>query len=201
MLKKIALVLLLVVAGFAGYVATRPADFRISREKTLAAPPEVVYPFLVDFHKWPDWSPWEKLDPAMKREVSGSPSGPGAVYHWSGNDKVGEGQMTITDARSPQNVTIKLEFIKPFAATITTQFDLSPSGNGTHVIWTMSGQNNFIGKAMCIFMDMDKTVGPDFEKGLQSLDDVTGAATRAMPAPPQAVAPVQPPSHTGPPTS
>ena len=106
----------------------------------------------------------------------------------------------ITDSRPPQSVTIHLEFLKPFAATNTTQFELAPSGTGTHVVWTMTGHNNFVAKAMTVFMDMDKTVGPDFEKGLQQLDDVSGAAARAIPAPAQP-APVQPPSHSGPPTS
>jgi hypothetical protein len=192
MLKKIALVLLLVVVGFAVFVATRPADFRLTRERTLTAPPAVVHAFLNDFHKWADWSPWEKLDPAMKRDYSGAPAGPGTIYHWEGNDKVGEGRMTITDSHVPQSVTINLEFIKPWTATNTTQFDLAPSGTGTHVTWTMSGHNNFMAKAAGVFMDMDKMVGPDFEKGLANLDTVTAEAAKATPAPP--------PSHTGPPT-
>lgn len=198
MLKKIALVLLVVVAGFAAFVATRPAEFRLTRERTLAAPPDVVHSYLNDFHKWGDWSPWEKLDPTMKRDHSGAPAGPGAVYHWEGNDKVGEGRMTITDSHAPQSVTINLEFIKPFAATNTTQFDLTPSGTGTHVTWSMSGHNNFIAKAMCIFMDMDKMVGPDFERGLANLDAATAEAAKTAPA---QTAPVQPPSHSGSPTS
>ena len=84
-------------------------------------------------------------------------------------DKVGEGRMTITDSQAPKSVTIRLEFLKPFAATNTTQFDLVPSGSGTSVTWAMTGRNNFVAKAMCVFMDMDKMVGPDFEAGLANL--------------------------------
>jgi hypothetical protein len=99
MLKKIAVAFVLILVALAGYIATRPSEFRISRARTVAAPPDVVYAYVNDFHKWPEWSPWEKLDPAMKKEVSGAPAGAGAVYLWSGNDQVGEGRMTITDSR------------------------------------------------------------------------------------------------------
>jgi hypothetical protein len=176
MFKKIAIVLVLILAGFAVFVATRPADFRIVRSRTVAAPPDVVHAYVNDFHKWPEWSPWEKLDPAMKRDYSGAPAGTGAAYHWSGNNDVGEGHMTITDSRPAQSVTIRLEFLKPFAATNTTQFDFAPSGSGTQVTWAMNGHNNFMAKAFSAFMDMDKMVGSDFEKGLAGLDAAT--ATR-----------------------
>ena len=173
MLKKIALVLVVLLVAFAAFVATRPADFRISRSRTVAASPGVVYAYLNDFHNWPQWSPWEKLDPGMKREHSGSPAGQGASYAWSGNNDVGEGRMTITDSRPNQGVTMRLEFIKPFAATSTAQFDLAPSGAGTNVTWSMTGHNNFMAKAAGVFMDMDKLVGGDFEKGLANLDAAT----------------------------
>ena len=157
-------------------MATRPADFRIVRSRTVAAPPEVVHAYVNDFHKWPEWSPWEKLDPAMKREFSGAPAGHRArPTHWSGNDDVGEGRMTITDSRAAQSVTIRLEFLKPFAATNTTQFDFAPSGSGTNVTWAMTGHNNFMAKAFSAFMDMDKMVGADFEKGLAGLDTATAS--------------------------
>ena len=175
MLKKIAIVVVLVLVALAGYVATRPADFRIVRSRTVAAPPDVVHAYVNDFHKWSEWSPWEKLDPAMKRDYSGAPAGTGAAYHWAGNNDVGEGHMTITDSRPAQSVTIRLEFLKPFAATNTTQFDFAPSGSGTQVTWAMTGHNNFMAKAFSAFMDMDKMVGSDFEKGLAGLDAATAA--------------------------
>jgi Polyketide cyclase / dehydrase and lipid transport len=176
MLTNIALALLVVVVALLAFVATRPAEFRLVRSRTLAAAPELVHTFVNDFHKWPAWSPWEKLDPTMKREISGAPSGTGAIYYWSGNNKAGEGRMTITDSRAPKSVTIRLEFIKPWTATNTTQFDFAPRGSGTEVTWAMSGRNNFMAKAFSLFMNMEKMVGPDFEKGLAGLDAATAAA-------------------------
>jgi hypothetical protein len=179
MLKKIAVVLVLVIAVLAGVIASRPADFKISRSRVVAAPPAVVHGFVNDLAKWPQWSPWDKLDPSMKKEVSTPAAGTGATYHWAGNDQVGEGRMTITESKPPQSVTMRLEFIKPFAATHRVQFDFVPSGTGTNVTWAMTGTNNFVSKAFDLFMNMDKMVGADFEKGLANLD----AATAAAPAP------------------
>jgi uncharacterized protein YndB with AHSA1/START domain len=184
MIKKIAVALVLIVAALAAYIATRPSAFTITRSRAIAAPPAVVHAFLSDFKNWPQWSPWEKLDPAMRKELGGAASGPGATYYWVGNSDVGEGRMTITDSQPPKSLTIKLEFMKPFAATNTTQFDLAPSGTGTTVTWSMSGHNNFMSKAFGVFVDIDKMVGADFEKGLAALDTATAAAAPgASPSP------------------
>ena len=187
MLTRIVVIVVLALVALAVFIATRPSEFTVSRSRTIAAPPDVVFACVNDFGRWPEWSPWEKLDPQMKRERSGAPAGTGAVYYWSGNKKVGEGRMTITDSRPPSSLTIRLEFIKPWTATNTTQFDLAPSGAGTHATWTMSGHNNFMAKAFCLFMDMDKMVGGDFDKGLAALDAVAAAAAVAP-------APARPPS-------
>jgi uncharacterized protein YndB with AHSA1/START domain len=198
-MRKIFVVLVLLVAALAVFVAMQPAEFTISRSRTLAAPPEVVFAFLNDFHQWQAWSPWEKLDPAMRREYSGAPAGPGAVYEWAGNDKVGEGRMTITDATAPETVSIRLEFLKPYPATNTAEFFITPGGLGTEVTWAMSGHNSFTAKAFSLAMNMDKLVGSDFEKGLADLDAVTEAAAKAAAlAPPPAIPETEPPAAEAP---
>lgn len=188
MFKKLLAVLLVALAGLAGFIASRPSGFRIARSRTLSAPPDVVYAHVSDFSKWPQWSPWEKLDPSMKKEIKGDPGTIGTSYYWLGNDQVGEGRMTITETRPPAGLTMRLEFLKPFAATNTALFEFAPNGTGTNVTWAMTGNNNFMMKAFGLFMDMDTMVGTDFEKGLASLDTLTAAAAAAKPveAPPAA---------------
>lgn len=176
MLKKIAIGVGIVVVLFIGLVATRPGALRVERSAKIAAPPAAVYAQVADFHAWAAWSPWEKLDPAMKKTFSGPETGPGASYAWAGNDKVGEGRMTVLSATPGQELTLKLEFFKPFAATDTASFKFAPDGRGTQVVWAMAGENNFAAKAMGIFMDMDKMIGGDFEKGLAQLKTVAEAA-------------------------
>ncbi len=169
MLKKIGLVLAVCLVVFVAVVFTRPDSFRVERSIEIAAPTTVVFPLLNDFHKWSKWSPWEKLDSNMQRIFEGSPAGVGAIYSWTGNDKVGAGRMSIVNSRLDQQVEIKLEFLKPMRATNTTLFTLTPNGTSTKLSWVMSGHNDFIGKAFCMFMDMDRMVGGDFEKGLAAI--------------------------------
>lgn len=178
-LKYVGLGLLAVVLLFVIVVMTQPSTFRVERSATVAAPSEAVYAQIVDFHAWQGWSPWEKLDPSMQKTYGGPASGTGASYAWSGDGEVGEGKMTITDAKQPSNVTIRLEFIKPFESTNTTTFTLVPAPGGTKVTWAMEGENSFLGKAFGIFMDMDKMVGADFEKGLGAMKQI--AESKAAP--------------------
>jgi carbon monoxide dehydrogenase subunit G len=169
MFPAIGGVLVLAVAGLLGYAASRPGSFRIERSAHLKAPPERIFALLEDFHRWSEWSPWEKLDPALKREYGGPERGPGATYHWIGNKQVGEGRMEITGASAPGELTIQLDFIRPFEAHNTTVFTLRPEGDGTHVSWAMNGNSPYMMKVMGVFMDMDRMVGKDFEKGLANL--------------------------------
>ena len=175
MLKKILITVIVLVLVFAIVVATRPADFRIVRSTTIAAPAAVVFAHVNDLRKWDAWSPWAKLDPAMKQTHEGSPAGVGAIYLWAGNSEVGEGRMTILDSRADELIRIKLEFIKPFAAVNTTEFTFKADGAQTAVTWDMTGKNNFMSKAFGLFMNMDKMVGGDFEKGLANLKSVAEA--------------------------
>jgi hypothetical protein len=172
MLTKILIVAAVLLVVFGIIVALRPADFRITRTATMAAPPAAVFAEVNDLHRWIAWSPWAKLDPAMKQTHEGAPAGPGAVYSWAGNKDVGEGRMTITESRANEFVRIKLEFLKPFAATNATEFTFKPAGAGTEATWSMTGRNNFMLKAVGLFMNMDTMVGRDFEKGLTQLKSV-----------------------------
>jgi hypothetical protein len=177
MLKTILIAIAVIIIVFLIVVAMQPADFRVTRSATMSAASSTVFAQVNDFHKWEAWSPWEKLDPALKRTYEGPPAGTGAIYRWTGNKKVGEGNMTITESRLNELVRIRLEFIKPFASLCTTDFSFKPEGNGTGVTWSMAGTNNFMAKAMCLFMNMDKMVGGDFEKGLAQMKSlVEGAA-------------------------
>ena len=168
-LKKVLIGFVAILAIFALVVALQPPDFAIARTAAMAAPSAAAFAQVNDFHKWEAWSPWAKIDPAMKTTYEGPSSGTGAVYSWAGNDQVGEGRMTILESRPGELVKIKLEFLKPFAATNQADFAFKGDGSQTSVTWSMSGRKNFIQKAFCMFMDMDKMVGGDFEKGLASL--------------------------------
>lgn len=178
MLKKILLALLVIVAAFLGYVALQPSEMRVQRTAKIDAPPDVVFAQVNDFHSWEAWSPWAKLDPQAKNSFEGSASGVGAVFHWSGNDQVGEGTMTLTESKPYESIRIKLDFRKPFAGTNDVHFTFQPEGNQTAVSWTMTGEKNFLCKLMGVFMDMDQMIGGDFEKGLASMKATAEATAK-----------------------
>lgn len=175
-LVKILLAIVVLIVVFLVVVATRPAEYRITRTATMAAPALVIFSQVNDMQKFNSWSPWAKIDPNAKFTFEGPPSGKGAALAWTGNNEVGEGRMTITESRLGELVRFHLEFYKPMAGTSEADFTFKPEGNQTAVTWTMAGRNNFIGKALCMFMDMDKMVGGQFEQGLASMKTIVEGA-------------------------
>jgi uncharacterized protein YndB with AHSA1/START domain len=176
MLKVILIVvacLIVVVAAILGFAATKPNTFRVQRTASIKAAPEKVFAYINDFHSWGAWSPYEKLDPAMKKTLSGAASGKGTVYEWEGNSKAGKGRMEITESSVPNEITIQLDFMKPFEAHNFAEFTMVPNGDVTEVTWAMRGPNLFVGKVMSIFLDMDNLIGKDFETGLANLKALT----------------------------
>lgn len=169
MLKKIALAVLAIIVIILGMAAMKPDTFAVKRVVTIKAPPEKIAPLVTDFHQWASWSPWEHLDPAMKRTFSGAPAGKGAVYEWEGNKEVGKGRMEILDASTPAKTVIKLDFLQPFESHNVTEFTLVPQGEMTQVSWDMTGPMPFISKIMSVFASMDSMIGKDFEKGLANM--------------------------------
>lgn len=176
MLKKILLVLAIFVIVFIVIVALQPAEYSVVRTTTISAPAKAVFGEVNDFHKWEAWSPWAKMDPEAKNTFEGAPAGTGAVFAWAGNRKVGAGRMKITESNPDYLIRIKLDFLKPFPSTANVEFVFNPEDSQTAVTWTMSGRKNFISKGVCLFMNMDKMVGGDFERGLTSLKSVVETA-------------------------
>ena len=172
MIKTIAIIAAIIVVAVAAllvYAATRPDSFRVQRTVSIKAPPERIFALIDDFRQWRAWSPYEEMDPAMERTLSGAASGKGAVYAWRSAGKPGEGRMEITDSASPSRITISLEFFKPFAARNVAEFHLVPEGESTRVTWNMHGPSPFVAKLMGLFFSLDRMIGRDFEAGLAKL--------------------------------
>ena len=169
MLFWIILIVIVLVALVLIYGVSQPAGFSVVREADFNATPKMVFSQINDFHNWSAWSPWEKMDPDMKREFSGSASGVGAKYAWVDNKKVGQGNMEITNSVPSKYMQLDLNFIKPFQASNVTEFTLTPNGKGTHLKWEMRGHAPFVFRVMGMFFSMDKIVGTDFERGLANL--------------------------------
>lgn len=173
---KIALIILAVIAVGVAVIlimaAMRPDDFRVQRSIAIKAPAEKIFPFINDFKQWTAWSPYEKLDPAMKRIYGATTAGKGATYAWEGNSNVGSGSMEILNAPAPSQVIVKLDFMKPFEAHNTAEFTLAPGTDGTTVTWAMHGPVPYKFKIVHLFMNVDKMVGGQFAEGLANLKAV-----------------------------
>lgn len=182
MLKITLLSLAVLLVVFLVVVALQPSEFRIARSATLAAPAQTVFAQVNDLRAWQAWSPWAKMDPQAKITFAGPATGGGSSYSWVGNNAVGAGTMTITESRPDERVRFRLDFEKPMKGTNTAEFTFAPSASGgTMVMWSMEGRNNFIGRAFCLFMNMDKMVGTQFEQGLENLRGIVEAKPASTP--------------------
>lgn len=172
MFKIIGIIVVVLIVALLVFAATKPDMFHVQRAASIKAPREKIFALINDFRRWGSWSPYEKLDPTMKRTFSGPASGKGAVYEWDGNRHVGKGRVEITDTSPPSKVRITLDMVKPFEAHNLVEFTLEAKGHSTNVTWAMDGRTAYIGKVMHIFFSMDSMVGKQFEEGLANLKTI-----------------------------
>lgn len=182
MFKKIAFGLVVAVAALLVVIAVQPNEYHVERTADIDAPPEVVFGLVSDFKQFTRWSPWNKFDPDMKKTYGEQTSGVGGTYEWSGNSKVGAGRMTLTEVSAPDKAVMRLDFTEPMASTATTGFLIAAAGTGSKVTWYVDGENSFIAKGFCLFMDIEKEIGTSYEEGLSSLNTLAKQEVAAQEA-------------------
>jgi len=165
-----------VIGVIALIASTKPDEWTIQREGIIPGAPAKVFPYINDVHKFLEWSPWAKLDPAMKLTYGSPESGSGANFSWEGNGKVGAGTMTITESRPNDLVRSRFDFYKPMRCTNTHEFVLKPEDSQTLVTWTMHGNAPFFFKLMMVFVSADSMMGDNVERGLANLKTVVAGA-------------------------
>ena len=178
MMQKILIGLIAMIGSFLALILLQPSDYQITRTTTISAPAQDVFAQIDDFHRWQAWSPWAERDPKAKVSFDGPASGKGAVFAWSGNNEVGEGRMTLVESQPGALVKIRTDFVKPFVGSSYSDFTLKGEGEGTSLTWSMSGQNDFIGKAICLFISMDKVLGGEMAKGLAGIKRIAEATAK-----------------------
>ncbi|MCB0793619.1 MAG: SRPBCC family protein [Flavobacteriales bacterium] len=159
----LALVGLIVVLGLIG-----PGKSVVERSTVIAASPDVIYPMISNLKASQDWTPWKDMDKDQLVTYEGTDGTVGSKMTWQG-DTVGKGSQEITALRTNEHVGSELKFIEPWEAVSQVDLDMAEVDGGTEVKWTMTQENGFMGRVMGVFMDMDKMVGPDFERGLANL--------------------------------
>ncbi len=178
---KIVIGILVVVAlvyialAFAG-----PAVVHVEREAVIEAPVDVVFPEVNTLSQWPNWDPWQKMDSAIVNTYSGAKSGVGCKNSWaSKHENVGNGSQEITASVENESITSHMNFDGNGEADAT--FSFAAEGENTHVKWSIDMPIPFAGRPFMLFMNMDKMLGSDFEKGLASLNEYCKALYAANP--------------------
>lgn len=169
MAKKILISLFIIILGFIAYVASRPNHFRYERSGLIHASPEKIFPYLRNFKLGNEWVPFNKIDPNVKQTFTGPAEGVGAGMVFVGNSQVGEGKIEILSEVPNSVVQMKLEMFKPMKGVNTVEYTLTPDTDGTKFTWAMWGDQPFLGKLVGVFIDCEKMVGDQFEKGIQNL--------------------------------
>ena len=153
---------------FLGIIA--PKSYNVSRSIEIARPKGAVFENLKFLKNQDAWSPWNKKDPNMEKKFIGTDGEVGAISYWNGNKDVGEGEQELTKIVDGERIESELRFLKPWKSTsdayITTE---EVNKDSTKVTWGFSGKNKFPTSIFMLFMNMDKSVGKDFEEGLASL--------------------------------
>jgi hypothetical protein len=162
------IVLIAIVAAFLFWVWRKPDDFSISRQTSINALPQDIFGWINNLKRYNEWNPWAASDPTSVTTYNDIEEGPGASCSWSGK-KTGQGSMTISDQKQPNEVNMALHFKKPFEARNVANYTITEGNGVTVVVWTMSGKSAFSHKLMQTFFSMDKMVGNEFEKGLATL--------------------------------
>lgn len=172
MLKKILLSVVVVLVVFLSYVSTRESKFNYERSEVINAPAEKIFPYLSNFKLGSQWSPYEKIDPNMKKSYSGTDGAVGSVMEFDGNNKAGSGKIEILSIVPNQRVDLKLTMTKPFKAENHIVYRLTPDAKGTRFTWSMDGDGGFLGKLISVFIDCEKMVGDQFGAGIENLKGV-----------------------------
>lgn len=152
----------------AGLSAIGPARTEVERSIYVNGNQQDLYAFLLDFSNYQQWQPVAELDSALESRIEG-PRGEGGKYFWSGNELVGSGSLEIIKADPFRFIEMRVLYTEPWDVEASYLFRLSPEKNGTKVTWRYEAKNAFLSRISLLFMDMDKLLGAELEKGLEQM--------------------------------
>jgi uncharacterized protein YndB with AHSA1/START domain len=168
--KIIGAALALTAATVLVLAVRKPNAFRVERTIVIDAPPAKVFEFLDDPRRQSEWSPWDKKDSSMRKIYSGAPKGVGAIYEWDGDRNIGAGRLEIVQVIPSSKVVMDLHFLRPMEGRNVAEYDVAPQRDGGSIVtWSIRGPMPFLSKVMCVFLNMDRMIGKEFEAGLADL--------------------------------
>ena len=172
------LIVLILIGLILGLVGPKTKD--IQRSRVIPATPEQIWPYVSNWEKINMWSPWVRMDTSLTLEYTGNQGTVGSKYSWS-SKKMGSGEQTITAMDPNRSMEAELIIKMMGESTSKTTIMLQDTTGGTKVTWAMNGKNTFFEKIMSTMMGMEKMIGGEYEKGLNSLDSLIATLPKPKP--------------------
>jgi hypothetical protein len=164
--KIVGIAALIIVVITIIFSFIQPKKGHAEKSILINAPVEIVFDEVNTYQHFEQWSPWAKLDDAVKYTFEGPASGIGAKLLWQGKS-MGNGAQWIEKSVPHSSVRNVISFEK-LSGDFYLQFDLTPEGSGTRITWTYEGENKgFAGKFKWLFMK--GPLNTQFEEGLHDL--------------------------------
>lgn len=153
------------------------APFSVAHSTRIAAPPGRVHPLINDLFRWPEWSPWEHIDPGLERQFSGPESGIEAMYAWQGNRRAGAGNLSITES-TPFWITIDLHLDRPWRSHSRMRFVVLPGNDDTttEVIWSLTQETTGLSFLSALSLNMEAAIGALFKESLARIKEIAETA-------------------------
>lgn len=134
----IVYILAALIVGVLIVAAFMPAKYKIEKTILIARPLSEVREKIINLDNYAQWNPWQQMDPAATKRISGRAGAPGHRYEWNGK-KVGNGSLTLQKT-DDHNANFDLEFIRPMQSKANDDWHFEPvSENETKVTWKNSG--------------------------------------------------------------
>ncbi len=163
----IGLILLLAIIGL-----FLPKTSHLERSITIKSKAEVPFELINNLKEWEKWSPWHGMDSATVWTFSENYIGKDAYYSWSSENKnVGKGKLTITESKPNELIATTMLFEGMDEAK--ADFVFETIGDEVKVKWTLDSELGFNPFFRYFGLVMDNMVGPDYEKGLAKLKEVS----------------------------
>ena len=173
-LKILGIIVLVIVVLVAVLALIAPKSYHVERTIVINAPTEVVFRQIQFWRNWSAWSPWAEMDSTMTVTVEGIDGQPGSKYIWEGDPKItGQGEMTNTGITQNEEILYHLHFILPWESESDGWMRLSDAASGVQAAWGFSGKYPMPMNIMLLFMNMEKMMAPDFDRGLELLKEIS----------------------------
>ncbi|MDP4219954.1 MAG: SRPBCC family protein [Bacteroidota bacterium] len=172
-LKIILIVIIALVVVVFGISFIMPTKMHAERSIIIKASKASIFNNVKTYANIKKWSPWVEKDPNATYTIEGTDGTVGATWKWDGNKDVGKGEQTFTKIEDLKSTESSIHFIKPWEGHATSYVTLADTAGGVQVVWGFNSEMSRPWNVMGLFMNMDKAIGSDFEKGLGKLKDLS----------------------------